>query len=249
MATAYRIIVREVLRRVNGIAGAVASTVETNYGTAPLTTTQADSPVYNLSFIQDVVVDTHGRLALEIASAMDPITGIGCHPWRAFFRDVTANVAHGGNLPTTGTTASKTIIGAFGRPYDSSNTDLFLTPAGIERVSAYNQYTGIYTNNPYLYHVNGGKVYHTVTNIVFDCCVYERSDQVSAVAAGNITLPDALVDALVFGSVANIIIEDEYANQAGIYAGYYLACIQAIQRGSVSMPGLPMAAMMGAQAA
>lgn len=252
MSTAYRIIVREVLRRVNGIAGATAATVDTNYGTSPITTTQADSPVYNLAFVQDVVIDTHGRLALEIASTVDPITGIGCHPWRAFFRDVTANVAHGGNLPTTGTTGSKTIIGAFGRPYDASNTDLFLTPAGIERVSAYNQYTGIYTNNPYIYNVNGGKVYHTTTNVVFDVCVYERADQVTAVGAnGNITLPDSLADALVFGSVANIIIEDEYANQAQIYAGYYLACINAIRAGSMSMPGLPMNAMgmTGAQAA
>lgn len=251
MATAYRIIVREVLRRINGIAGATAATVDTNYGTSPLTTTQADSPVYNLAFVQDVVIDTHGRLALEIASVVDPITGIGCHPWRAFFDDVTASIAHEGALPTVGSGGS-TIIGAFGRPYDAANTDQFLMPASIERVSAYKNNTGIYTNNPYLYHVNGGKVYHTTTNVVFDVCVYERSAQVTAVAAnGNITLPDVLADALVFGSVANILIEDEYAAQVGVYAAYYLETIRAIRAGSMSMPGLPMNAMgmMGSQAA
>lgn len=223
----------------NGIAGSSASTVETNYNTSPLTTTQLDSPVWNLSFLQDICIDIHGRLALEIASVQDPQTGIGCHPWRSFFRDVTANIAHAGNLPTTGS-GGKTIIGALGRPRDASDTDQFLTPASAERVSNFKNFSGIYTNNPWLYHINGSIVYHTTTNIVFECCVYERADAVTAVGAnGSIVLPDVLTDCLVAGAIASAVIEEEFAGQVAVYGEIYRLGIESIRKMSIVMPGLP----------
>jgi hypothetical protein len=246
LSTAWRTIVREVARRVNGVAGSSASTVETNYATSPLTATQIDSPVWNLSFLQDIAIDVHGRLALEIASVQDPQTGIGCHPWRSFFRDVTANIAHAGNFPTTGS-GGKTIIGAWGRPRDASDTDQFLTPASAERVSNFKNFSGVYTNNPWLYHVNGSIVYHTTTNIVFEVCVYERADQVTAVGAnGNIVLPDVLTDCLVAGAISAAVIEDEYASQVAIYGDIYKAGIAAIRSSSIVMPGLPFASSKAA---
>src|SRR4030095_12804697 len=203
MATGWRVIIREVARRVNGIAGSTAATVETNYATSPLTATQIDSPVWNLAFLQDIIIDVHGRLAEEIAQVADPQTGIGCHPWRSSFRDVTSNVAHAGNLPTTGS-GGKTIIGVLGRPRDASDTDRFLTPASAERVSNYRAFTSAYTENPWLYHINGSIVYHTSTNIVFECCVYERADYVTTMAAnGSIVLPDGLADTLIAGAISS----------------------------------------------
>lgn len=246
MATAWRVAIRATARAVQGIAGAQASTVETNYLTSPLTATQIDSPKYNLSYIQDICINVHGRLALEIASVADRATGIGCHPWRTFFKDVTANIAHGGDFPLVGA-SGKTIIGAWGRPYDAANTDLLLQPASAERVSNFREYPTVYTTNPSLYHVNGSRVYHTTTNVQFEVCVYERADAVSAVAAnGNVSVPDSLIDALVYGSVASALIESEYIDQADRYAQYYNAALAAIRSGSISMPGLPFAAMKGA---
>src|SRR5262245_9911967 len=122
MSTPFNTIIRETIKHVNGILGASASSQASAYLTSPITTTQADDPVFNLNWVQDRIIDVHGRIALEIASVADPNTGIGCHPWRSFFRDSTSNVAHGGDLPTTGS-SGKTIIGALGRPHDSSDVD------------------------------------------------------------------------------------------------------------------------------
>lgn len=243
MSTAFNTILREVLKRVNGIAGAQAAAMATNYAVSPLTTTEADDPVYSLAFVKDVIVDTHGRLALEIASVVDPVTGVGCHPWRAFFRDVTASVGHDSALPTVGS-STKTIIGALGRAVSAGDTDFILTPGSAERVSAFRLYTGtLYTAGAGLYHINGGKVYATVSNVVFDCCVYERADY--SAFTGNIALPDALTDALVAGSVAGLLLEDEYAAQTAYYRDMYSQAIAAIRAGSVAMPGL----LMGGKAA
>lgn len=245
MATSYNTVLREVLKRVNGIAGAQAAAMATNYAVSPLTTTEADDPVYSLAFVKDVIIDVHGRLALEIASVVDPVTGIGCHPWRSFFAGVTATVSNDSAMPTVSST-SKTIIGALGRCVSSGDTDHIYTPASAERVSAFRLYVStLYTTSPGLYYIDGGKLY-TTGSVIFNCCMYERADQVTAMAAnGSITLPDVLVDALVAGSVAGLLVEDEYAGQVQTYRQMYEQAIAAIRAGSVAMPGL----MMGGKAA
>lgn len=243
MSTAFNTILRETMKRVNGIAGAQAAAMATNYAVSPLTTTEADDPVYSLAFVKDVIVDVHGRLALEIASVADPMTGIGCHPWRSFFADVTASVAHGAALPTVGS-GGKNIIGVLGRAVNAGDTDYLLTPASAERVSAWRLYVStLYTSGAWMYHINGSKVYATVSNIIFECCVYERADY--SAFTGNMALPDVLADALVAGSVAGLLIEDEYAAQCAYYRGMYENAIAAIRAGSTAMPGL----MMGGKAA
>src|SRR5262249_25513738 len=100
MALSSITVVKEVLRRVNGFAGAQPAVTETNWGVTSLTTTQADSPIYNLSFIRDVVADVAARIALEIASVPDTVTGIGSHPWRTYFASETANLNNGDSMPT-----------------------------------------------------------------------------------------------------------------------------------------------------
>src|SRR5262245_52583117 len=112
MATSYQKIVAIVEKHVNAMAGTSASAQETNFAVTPLTTTQVDDPIYNLSFAQALVINAHGRIALAIASAVDPLTGIGNHPWRGFFRDKTGALTHGANIPTVGG-GGKSIIGAF----------------------------------------------------------------------------------------------------------------------------------------
>lgn len=243
MATKLTAIVREVAKRVNAVAGATASAMATNYAVDPPTTTELDDPVFNLAYIKDVVIDVHGRLVLEIASVQDPVTGIGNHPWRTFFTDVTASIAHGGTFPTVGS-GGKTIIGAIGRAVVVSDLDLILTPCSIDRISAYRANIaagGIYTANPQMYSILGSKVYSTQSNVIFDVCVYERADIVTAMAAnGNMTLPDVLADALVAGSVATILVEDEYANTAGYYKQFYDQAIAQIRSMNVMMPNLAL---------
>jgi hypothetical protein len=193
-----------------------------------------------LDFIRDVVIDVHGRLALEIAMVQDPQTGIGCHPWRTFFADVSDPVGHNGLFPLLGQ-SGKTIIGALGRPFDPLSGEYY-TPASMERVNNFHIYSSVYTQNPHLYHLNGSILLLTdaINPVNFECCVYERADAVAAVAGNsNIYVPDVLADTLVAGAVASLVIQDEYLSQAGLYGAIYQAGIAAIRAGSISMPGLP----------
>lgn len=236
MSTTYAKLVSEIAKHVNALAGATASAAATNYATTPHTTSTIDDVVYPLAFLQDLAINAHGRIALAIASCVNR-EGIGNHPWRGFFRDKTSNLSHGANLPTTGSTG-KNIIGAFGEAYDASDTDQLLTRASVQRISKYKNNSGIYTNNPWLWTISGGQVWHTTTNITIDVCVYERSDQVSAVASGNITVPDVLADLIVAGAVAAATVNGKNLDQAGTFAGYYQAGLAMIAAGSTGIPQL-----------
>lgn len=245
MPTPFRTVIREIAKRVNALKSEQPAIAEASYIASPITVTQIDDPVYNLSFLQDIVADVHSDLVMAIATCVDPINGIGNHPWRNHFPDVTASITHGGNLPMVGA-SNKTIIGALGRPYDALNVNKILTPASIQRVLAYKNFNSLYTNNPYFYTLNGSKVYHTTQNIVFDCCVYERSDVVTLIGAnGNFgagvgTVPDVLTPALIAGGVVNAIVAGEYAEQVGPYAAYYMSVREMIASGGIMVPGLPV---------
>lgn len=249
MPTASHIIVREIGKRVGAFRSASAGAgANTDYLTLPLTTTVVEAPTWTLGMLFDLVADAHSDLAMAIASAIDS-QGIGNHPWRVHFADVTANVANAANLPTVGS-GGNTIIGALGRPYDTANTDQLMTMASAERVSAFTNNTAIFTNDPHLYHVNGTKVYHTTANVNFPVCVYERSAIATIVAAngnfgtgaGSGTVPDPLVPALVAGGIAMASIEEELLAMAAPFATYYAAVLERIAAGRIDMPGLGRAA-------
>lgn len=247
MSTPFRLAIAEIAKRVNAFKStASASTADSDFNTSPLTTTQIDSIIHNLALLQNIVADVHGDLAWAIAAAADA-NGIGQHPWRVHFADLTANVSHGGTLPTV-SASSKTIIGAFGRPYDAADTDLFLSPSIVERISAFRANTGIFTNNPNLYALNGTKVYHTTTNVIFECCSYERADTLTLITsnssfgtgAASRTIPDVLMPALVAGGVVMAVVEDELIPQAQVYAVYYQDVLKRIAAGITVMPSLPI---------
>jgi hypothetical protein len=227
-----------VAKAVNAIAGAQASTMATNFNASPLTTTEVDDPAYNLGLLQDVILNTHGRLALEIASATDE-NGVGNHPWRSFFAATTSSLANGAALPATASNGD-TIVGAFGKVYVAGDNNV-MAPAAAERVSMWRRdasNTTVFKTQPYLYNISGGKIYHTTGNVVMDCCTYERADYATTMAAnGDIGLPDILSDALVAGSVASLVIEDEYAATAAYYKNFYEGAIAAIRAGRTEATG------------
>lgn len=245
MSTPWRIILREAAKRIGAFRSAASgAAANTDYLTSPLSTTEIDHPVFTLGMIQDTAIDVHGRLALAIANVADPTTGIGCHPWRSFFTGQSQPVASGSPLPTLTVNTLKTIIGALGRPVKNASSQ-YLQPASIERISRYIEgfAQGSYIGQPLLYCLNGGQVLTTLgaTTILFECCGYERADQVTAVAAnGNISLPDVLMDGLVAGTVATLAAENELVQLVEIYGVVYKTTLDAIAAGSTAMPGLQM---------
>ena len=239
MATTFQTILHEVAKHLNTMAGVNAVTQATNYAVSPSTATTINDAVITLGLQTDCILNTHGALALAIANARDPVTKIGNHPWRSSFRDRTASLAEGANLPIVGA-GGKTIIGAYGAVYDAVDVNRVLTKASLERISKYKNNPTVYTVNPWLWGESGGQIWHTTTNVTIDVCVYERADHVSNFASGNIQIPDVLAWALIAGSVAQAIVAEKYMGQAAVFAGYYQAALDAIEAGRTDLPGLPV---------
>lgn len=242
MSTPYGQIQRQILKAVNGIAGTTATAMATNYAVIPATTTQAEDPVYNLAFIQDAMADIQGRLALEIASVVNPLTGIASHPWRPFFFDVTAPLANADFLPSQATSAP--IIGAWGAVRILAGGSIYTgTPASLERLRASVQNPdSIYTTTLYEYCIYGQRIYFadSAATGVIECCTYNRSVALTNIVAGTpgMALPDALADAFVAGVVQAIVVEEEYMQQSAFYRQYFQDAIALIRVGATAMPGL-----------
>ena len=227
MATAWTIIFREVAKHANAFASGNAATVSASYLTSPLTTTQVEDPFFNLDFIKDKCIDAHGRLAAEIAN-------VRTHPWRTFVgNSVTDALLNGDALPSTALNG-KSIVGAWGQVMGGSEP---FSEAAPERVRSYLLNTSDY-NHPYLYYIDGNRIYHTASSsVTINCCTYERADVVTAVAAnGNISLPDVLVDAIVAGAVAELVIEAKGIEQAGYFLGVFKSAIDSIRQGMTTFP-------------
>lgn len=249
MSVTYSTITREVLKHFNGIAGVTAAAMATNYAVSPLTTTEADDPVYNLAYIQDVMADIQGRLANEIASVTSPVTGIGIHPWRSYFAAVTGSLSNGADLPTEDS-LSVPIIGAWGAARITADGSEYPgTPTSMERIRASQQNPdGIYTLPLYEYCIYGQKIYFadTANTGILEVCAHDRADALTNILAGDSTmlLPDALADAYVAGCVSAIVVESEYADMASLYSQYFSSIVNMIRGGATAMPGLmvPMGA-------
>lgn len=258
MAIQYRIAIREAAKRLNAITGATASAMSTNYMTSPLTTTQLDDPVYSIDALKDVVLDVEGRIIAEIASAVDPVTGIGNHNWRPYFQTSTDVLYHGSSYPTI---ASNTlpVVGVPGLCYKVEGGNVnnppvqIMTPSSPERISQYLGNTGIYTNQPYNYAIVAGRVFSTLgplasgAPIAFQVCYWKRELAAAIIVNnGDMYLPDTLMDMVVAGMVSQFLIEEEYMAMSSFYRDYFNRCAEAISRGSTSIPGMPSLMAMGA---
>lgn len=233
MATAWQIVLREISKHANAFASGNAATVDASYQVSPLTTTQVVDPYYSLEFIKDKAIDAHGRLALEIAN-------VRTHPWRVWVNpSTTLSLVTGATLPTAAAN-SKTIVGAWGAVRASGT---LLTEASPERVQAAITNPTLY-QTPRLYYIDGTCIYHTgALSAVINCCTYERADIVTTVAAnGNIALPDVLVDAIVAGAVAQLIIEAKGMEQGNYFSDLFQKAIESIRNGQTTMPMMTLKA-------
>ncbi len=229
MSCTYRTIEAEVGLRVNALVGATAATLETSYTTSPLTTSQFQSTIFNFTSFQDAILDAEGVLANAIAETGD-------HPWRQYIASTTANQANASTLPST-STGSKPIIGIWGAVVDASDsTPCSQMPLDMVRRRAANAAT-TYVCPVYWYNIVGGRIEHTRTNVKVECCIYSRSDQATAFAAGNILLPDSLSGAYVAGALSVLMRDDEFVEQASKYADYFNSVLGSIRKGLSSVQG------------
>ena len=230
MATSFSIIIREVAKHANAFASGSAAVVQMDYTATTPAIAQVVDPYFNLDFIKDKIVDVYGRVCLEIAN-------VESHPWRAFVGpSVTGNLTNGAAIPTVAANA-KSIVGRLGQVLGDG---VAMSPSSPERVGiALRNSFGAIFNDPLLYYYDGNKIYHTETNATINVCTYERVDTVTLIGAtppGSIGLPDVLVDVLVAGAVAQLIVEAKGMEQASYFKALFEAGIASIRQGQTVMP-------------
>lgn len=209
MAVAYRTILAAVALRINALVGTSASVLETTYTTSPLTTSEFQSTIFNFSAIKGAVLNAEEKLAQKIANNADD-------PLRQYMANTTANLANPATLPSTSTN-SKPIIGIWGAVRDATS-GIVCSQMPLDmvrrRASATDMVIPVWWFN-----ITGGRIEHTRTNVVIECCTYSRTDQATAMDAnGDILLADALEPDYISEALAILVRDDEFMDQARLYA-------------------------------
>ena len=96
--------------------------------------------------------------------------------------------------------------------------------------------TTLFTAGPGIYTIQSNRIYCSNSNVDIACCTYERADYS---ITSTIALPDVLADTLVVGTLAQILVEGMYLEQASYFSNIYQAAIEAIRSGAVVMPAAP----------
>ena len=227
MATTFSVINREVAQSLNALAGAQVTTREAAYTTAPITSGGVgDSPIFNPSFIFDRALDVQGQIAQEICNQRT-------HPWRSHFASTISGIANNTTLPTLAAN-SKTIIGVLG---EVTSAGIPQTWVSWEEMRLYLLHTSnLFTSGPGVYTIQSNRIYCSNSTVDIMCCAYERADYS---ITSTIALSDVVADTLVVGTLAQILVEGMYLEQASYFSNIYQAAIEAIRSGAVVMPAAP----------
>lgn len=208
MAVPYNTILASVGLRINALTGATASLLETAYITSPLTVTQFQSTIFPFSSIKNAILNAEEKLSMKIAAnAEDPL--------RQYIADVTVSLLNPSTMPFL-SAVSKPIIGIWGAVRDTDNGIVCSAmPLDIVRRRA----ASTLVCSAYWFNLTGGRIEHTRENVVTECCVYSRTDQLAVFEAnGNILLADALEPDYISEAVAILVRDDEFMAQAQLYA-------------------------------
>ena len=227
--TTYSEILRQVALRIDALTGGQPAAQELIYNNAVFDATSFDSSIFPFTAIKDAILVAEGKLAGVIAS-------VGNHPDRTYLFGVTNTLASGAVLPTT-SASGKPILGVYGSIRDSSD-HLVCKEKTLEEIERRNRNAGSFYRLPmYAYKIDGNRVYHTRPTITIDVCIWDHADQQTALDAGDpMLLPDYLAEALVCGTLTYLVRDDEFTEQAALYAKYFQDTLEAIKS-----PGLSMA--------
>lgn len=240
MATSIETVLRQAILRVNGIVGTSASTLQTNYTTSPLTTTQVDSADFPFASYRDAFHSIESRLASAIAS-------VGNHPWRRVLQSQTADIAHEAAIPSTNA-AGDPIVGVYGAVFDSTDGTQCTEMAMDDiRIAVRNANSWVLVPI-YGYKIDGGRIFHTRTNVKIDVCTYNRTTQAALGITASMLLPDPLEEALVAGMVSLLVRDDAFTAQAQVYRGYFNDALASIAQGltSVASKSIPVPSLVAA---
>lgn len=216
MAAPYRIILRQAARAINAVTGTNRTDLEAAYLTSPLTAVQIGDSNFTFSMIIDKLVDTVGQIVQAYA-------GVPGHPFRAFNVSQTANLANGAQRPSVNS-AARPIVGVPGAVRDASDNTKLLKRQPVQVIESLiaGVADGSVTGTYYYYDFVEDRIYHTRTNVVMDVCTWDATVELAAVAAnGNAPIADACIPVAVAGLISQLVLDDEFAQQATLFRNYF----------------------------
>lgn len=224
MSFVYRYLLRNAAIRVNAVTGATKTARETSVTTSPLTASEIGSADFPPTILHDAAISSVARLVRAYAFVKD-------HPFRDHNTSQTANIAHKGAIPSTNS-ASLEIVGVHGAVRDATDGEE-LTEQPTQLINSIVGDANL-KDEYYYYKKRGNRLYHTRTNAVIDVVTFDEATERAAIAAnGTCSLPDALFDAAWYGTVAALITDESYANQASFHETYVQNVIMEIKQGKI----------------
>jgi len=217
----YHDICASVAIRINALGNAnlwnatTAAGLQTVYEQRPLIDEMFGSSIFSFNAIRDAIIACEGKIAEAVAQS-------GNRTLRAYLRDLSAALASGAALPTVGV-STKPIIGNFGGVLDGDDGTL-CTPQPVPVVRNRLLSPNIYLVPAYYFAIDGATIIHTRTTVQMECCVYSASDQTDDFNFNRaILFPDALAEVYLNGSMALLMRDDEWIQQAQVYGGFFTA--------------------------
>jgi len=221
---------------VNAIVGVTKTQLEDHYMESPLDSTNIGNANFTYSMIVDNMLAVIGTIIRAYASVPN-------HPLRSFNTSQTANITNRALIPSTDST-SKPIVGVYGAITDAS-TGKILTKQPMQLIEsllvgiADTSVKGTY----FYYDIAEGRLIHTVTNAKIDVVTFDMATQLALVASnGDAPIPDALFDLAWTGLVASLVVDDEFAQQAGVYGAYFQGELGTVKSGASSIAPAPQLA-------
>lgn len=236
----YHDILASTALTVNALYGTSATQLQITYSTRPLTDELFISSIFPMNAIRDRILNAEQRLAVAISDS-------GNHPWRSFLISETAPLANGAIMPSVDKNGIG-VIGIYGNVLDGANPALVCTIPDDQEQEMIRRYTlapQLWLNPLYNYSLDGNGITHTRTTVTVQVCVYDYATQQAAFDADDmILLPDALAPAYIAGAVAGLVRDDEFMQQAAVFAQYFTASEQAIRQGLTSVGQMAQPAPM-----
>jgi hypothetical protein len=232
MSIPYHDIVASVALRINALADStLPDELQTAFTTRPLTSANFDSSIFPFDDIKGAVKKAVATFKLAIANK-------GGHPWRNYpgLASVTDFVNNGGDLPGQDENGLS-IIGVWGTVFDATdNRPLFEAP--LEQIMRRNALTTIYLLEQYKFKIDDQKLWHTrpISRVKIKVCIYDGITEQEAIDNNDdMTLPDVLEPAVMSAAIGMLVRDDEFMGQAGMYAQYAGAWLDAIGSGLMSV--------------
>lgn len=228
MSATWNDVLRQIAITTNALIGALPADLQATYSTVPLTAANFQSSIIPFTMMIDKMLNAQSGLVGAVAATAN-------HPWRSFIADVTAALASGAEMPTTGTSGSE-IVGVYGAVRGEDSEEIY-TLSEVQDIRVRNQNPGgMFILPVYQYAFYDRRILHTGDeDVIVDVCVYERPNADTLDLTTEILLPDVALPAYVAGGVMECCRDDEFLQQAGRFGEYFSVWISTIQKGGTSV--------------